>query len=93
MHSVSASNFSEIGGHQEITLTAEQIPPISMDIKLDGQRIYGTEGGTGTGRLTSISKVSTSSGSSKYVAHKSTVASPIDILGPYIKICAHIRAS
>ena len=90
---VSASNFGNIGGHQEITLTAEQIPPMSIDLKLDGQLIYGTEGGTGTGRLTSISKVSTSSGSSKYVAQKSTPASPIDILGPYIKMCAHIRAS
>ena len=51
-----ASNFGNIGGHQEITLTAEQIPPMSIDLKLDGQLIYGTEGGTGTGRLTSISK-------------------------------------
>lgn len=90
---VSASNLGEVGGNREITLTAEQIPPMSIDLKLDGQLIYGTEGGTGTGRLTSISKVSTPSGSSKYVAHKSTAASPIDILGPYIKMCAHIRAS
>lgn len=65
---------------------------MNLDILLDGSRIYGVEGGGNSGRLVSLSKVSTTTGSSRYTASKSGAAQPFDIRGPYITCCAHVRA-
>ena len=65
---------------------------MTMAVSLDGSLIFGTEGGGGSGRLVSLSKVSTAVGSSRYVASKTGTAQPFDLRGPYITVCAHVRA-
>ena len=89
---VSSSNFAEIGGEVAHALTTAELPAMNLDILLDGSRIYGVEGGGNSGRLVSLSKVSTTTGSSRYTASKSGAAQPFDIRGPYITCCAHVRA-
>ena len=74
------------------TLNGAELPPMTLDMYLDGSKVYATTGGSKTGRLLNLTAVSTTTGSSFYTANKFGTAQPFDIRGPYVTVCAHVRA-
>ena len=95
MHSVSASNFGEVGGETSHRLTLSEMPSHSHEENVTGSRKNGQAGSkaltgidgniiwTQTAEISLTGAQTGSRGSG--AAHNN--------MPPYIKICAHIRAS
>ena len=91
MHSVSASNFGEVGGEAEHKLTMEEMPSHTHAGSVSYLTVYGSED-AGVQKLTGTRIDVGGSGDKSVTIVKTGGSKSHNNMPSYFKICAHVRA-